>query len=93
MKKLQLTKSQLTAKLDDEDYERLSHFKWSLQRARTVTGGGCRVNYALRRVGTGKQQKGIWLHREVLGFGDGKIDKRRTDHRDGDGLNCTRQNL
>lgn len=66
------------AMVDDEDYERLSRFKWS------ATGTGA-LWYAYRR------QDGVHLrmHRYILGAEKGE----EVDHRDGDGLNNQKYNL
>lgn len=83
MKSLPLSRG-LTAWVNDEDYERLSTFKWyATTSARSNT-------YAARNV---KHSDGrrtvVLLHREVLEAGQGVV----VDHTDGDGLNNTRANL
>jgi hypothetical protein len=68
--------------VDDEDYERVSQFKW------------CAMNtygdkwYAARGIGkkAGQKNKTIYLHRFIL-------DVPLVDHIDGDSLNCRRANL
>ena len=81
MKEIPLTKG-LVALVDDEDYARLSQFKWYAQTNK-------RINYAVRR---GARANGrtpmIWMHREILSAAGLDVD-----HRDGDGLNNRRANL
>lgn len=68
------------AQVDDEDYELLSKFRWSVRVAKHTC-------YAERRVGTVK----IKMHRAILGI----IGEENTfgDHRDRNGLNNQRDNL
>ena len=67
------------AKVDDADFEFLSQWKWSIQRAQ----GG--LLYAVRR----ERGVGIRMHRLINGTPNGLY----TDHCDGDGLNNQRHNL
>lgn len=73
------------ALVDVDIYPLVSSVRWTACRA----GDGLRW-YAFRTAGYLKgKQKHEWLHHRIL-------PKRRgwdVDHRDGDGLNCTRQNL
>lgn len=73
------------ALVDDEDYERLSRFAWSLCEKRNTTvairkeplpGGGYRTTT---------------MHREIVGLEHG--DRRVVDHRDGNGLHNCKVNL
>jgi hypothetical protein len=71
------------ALVDDADYERVMQFKWSA----LVQRDG-RLVYA-KRDGPRPERKSIRLHRFILDA----PDKVQVDHRDGDGLNCQRNNL
>lgn len=68
-------------KVDDEDYQKLSAFKWS----RTISGGG--NIYARRTVKGGT----VPMHREILGLKTG--EKVFVDHINGDGLDNRKENL
>ena len=80
MRQIKLRKSDLFALVDDEDYDRVSKYKWTLE----VRKGGLR--YARGCV----NGKVVRLHRFVLGLPPGV---GTVDHEDGDGLNNTRKNL
>ena len=72
------------AMVDDEDFERVSRFKWSGLR------GTSKTVYAIRSSERDKhsgKRKTIYLHREILGA-TGPVD-----HRDMNGLNNTKHNL
>lgn len=74
--------------VDDEDFERLSNYKWSLQKPHFKSG----IAYAHRTSTSknGAKRKTILLHREVLGkIPSGKV----VDHIDFDTLNCQKSNL
>lgn len=71
------------AAVDDADYPRIAGRRW---RASVGYGG---TVYAARRVKVGDRWETIYMHREVIGAGEGEI----VDHADGDGLNNTRANL
>lgn len=83
MKQIPLTQGQF-ALVDDEDYEMLSKFKWTLHKR----GDHC---YAIRM---GRKENGqrlmIKMHRQVLGLTDPKI---LVDHRDNNGLNNQKANI
>lgn len=66
------------AVIDDDDAHLAAH-KWSYLRGRNGNG------YAVRS----HAGRFLYLHREVIGAPPGAI----VDHRDGDGLNCRRENL
>ena len=91
MKEITLTKGYV-ASVDDEDFERVSQFRWrahlSLHRDGTV-----RTVYVdrWRKLGKGKNNRiRQLLHRFLLGVTDPEIE---VDHRDGNGLNNQRYNL
>jgi hypothetical protein len=73
------------ALIDDCDAH-LAAFKWCAKRDRDG-----RKWYAIRKAprdgGPGRR---MWLHREVLGVTDPKVE---VDHKDGNGLDCRRHNL
>lgn len=82
MKTIPLTQG-LYATVDDEDFDRLNQYKWKVVR-------GHRTFYAIRQLSTNGKYKSIYMHREILGLQDRKVE---ADHIDHNGLNNTRQNL
>ena len=82
MKEILLTQGKITL-VDDEDYDFLMQWKWSLVK-------GNRTLYAQRKTGFRHQKnKNIWMHRLILNVPDGK----QTDHIDHNGLNNQKSNL
>lgn len=81
MKEIKLTNGGV-ALVDDEDFEKLSSYKWHRHDERTLQY----VRVAL--YGSGKQQI-LLMHRVVMNAPTG-VD---VDHRDGDGLNNQKYNL
>ncbi len=79
MKTIQLTQGKSTI-VDDEDFEKLSKMKWYF-----------RSGYAIRSVyqGYGIAPKQQWMHKLIMDCPVGI----QVDHRDGDKLNNTRENL
>ena len=78
MKEIALTKGK-TAFVDDEDYERVSQYKWSA----SVAGGGCfRARCYI-----------LGVHVYLSHFIVGKPEIGVVDHRDRNALNNTRANL
>ena len=80
--------------VDDEDYERVSQYRWYLYPGPTRRDGTC-CHYALRMA---RRPDGRWtpqfLHRFVLDLAHGGGgDPRRVDHINGDGLDCRKENL
>lgn len=69
--------------VDDEDFERLSQYKWHTRRS-TET-----LFYARRKPWAGGDRFDILMHREILQAPKGVW----VDHVDGNGLNNTRNNL
>lgn len=87
MRKIRLTKGKY-ALVSDEDYERVSQFKWyaSLESRGTKW-------YAVRReLRNGKRVK-IRMHRFILELPPGKEDSRVVDHLNHDSLDNRRENL
>lgn len=83
MKIIWLTQGQFTL-VDDEDYERVNHFKWYVNNA----GGKL---YARRTVNISSTSKSsMKLHRFILGVTNSEI---QVDHIDGNSLNNQRLNL
>lgn len=81
-KTIPLTKGQ-TAIVDDSDYEHLSQFKWNAVK-------GYNTYYATRCLPLGdKKYTRRYMHHEIMGL----PDKDYIDHKDGNGLNCTRDNM
>ena len=70
------------ALVDDEDFERVSAFKWSAMETRTKNK---LLVYGVRQV----NGKPILLHRFILDAPAGLM----VDHRDNDGLNCQKRNI
>jgi hypothetical protein len=73
------------AKVDDEDFELASKYKWRLHRNRSgnlyAIAHGPRNHY---------KRDEFKLHRLIMGVTDPKI---QIDHKDNDGLNCQKDNL
>lgn len=87
MREIKLTKG-FYAYVDEEDYERVSAFKWYA----SVEGRGTKV-YAVRWVTDGKKRTKIRMHRFVLGLSPRCIDGLVVDHVNGDSLDNTKANL
>lgn len=73
------------ALVSDEDYERINKHKWF------VADGYANTAYASTylRNDSGMSRKVTRMHRFILGAKEGE----EVDHRDGDGLNNTRENI
>lgn len=69
------------ALIDEEDYERVSQYKWHINS----TGD---LMYAVACIKIDGKIKNIKLHRFVMNFPDFDLD-----HKDNDGLNCMKLNL
>ena len=67
------------ALVDEQDYERVAEYRWSVNRQSTVTYAKTRIN-----------GRTAYLHRFILGITDPRV---HVDHRDHDGLNNRRSNL
>lgn len=81
MKEIKLSQG-LVAKVDNDDFEKLSKLNWYASRNRKY--------YARRhQMINGKKSK-VYMHREIMGVTESNIF---VDHIDGDGLNNTRANL
>src|SRR5580658_2281017 len=85
MKIVKLTKG-YEAVVDDEDFLRVSQFKWHVAEIKRRDGS---VRNVYARRSTGKYTNQL-LHRFILGIDDPTIE---VDHRDNYGLNCRRGNL
>ena len=72
------------AEVDDDDLERVSAFKWSIN-----SNSNPHTKYAISITGGTKQH----LHRLIMGLGDYATDKRVINHKDGNGLNNKKSNL
>lgn len=84
MKRISLTKGKF-ALVDDQDYERISKYKWC-----SANQGG--IEYAVRSSDSskGKKKELIYMHKEILGLGR----KQLIDHVSSkDSLNNCRSNL
>lgn len=84
MKEIQLTKGKV-ALVDDEDYDKLSNYKWFSHK-------GYSTYYAFRNSSAkgGKKRTFILMHREILGLTNPTV---LCDHKDHNGLNNQRWNL
>ena len=71
------------AQVDDEDFEYLNQFKWHRQDNKTTY-------YARRTLWINGKTKTESLHRFIFNIKDPKIF---VDHKDGNGLNCQRENM
>ena len=78
-----LTNSDKVAIISAEDYERVSQYCWFLKH--NGKGG----YYPARTVRLGKKFATIWLHRFIMQPTDGQD----VHHRNGNRLNCRRDNL
>lgn len=76
-----------TVKINTQDHERLSGHTWTRIRRSSSP--------PVRREGPRGAQKLIWMHREILGLPRGREprDNRRATFRNGDPLDCRRENL
>jgi len=82
MKEIELTQGKI-ALVDDEDFEYLNQWKWHIQKS-----GG--TFYAIRTEWLSKDKcVCVRMHRSILGINTPLI----VDHKDGNGLNNTRNNL
>jgi hypothetical protein len=68
------------ALVDDEDYERLSQYKWSFEG---------RGGYARRVKWTGTTRTRYYMHREIISVSEGFF----IDHKNGNGLDNRKENL
>lgn len=78
---IELTKG-YKAIIDEDDYARVSQHKWRVTIRKTVI-------YAGRGWREDGKQRHEYLHRFIVGAKPGD----EIDHRDGNGLNCSKQNL
>jgi len=77
------------AEIDDEDYERVSKYKWGLNDS-----SSSKTSYAKTMAGSTREKiKRTHLHRFIMGLDDYNIDKRIINHIDGNGLNNQKSNL
>jgi len=83
MKIITLTQGKV-ALVDDEDFERLSAFKWHYAEDKKSNKGG----YA-KRVNPGEGPSYLWMHKVILGLSE----HEQGDHRDGNKLNNQKYNL
>jgi hypothetical protein len=80
-KKGKKNKGKYFAQVDDEDYELLNSFNWTVAKSNRHN-----IVYALRKQG----EKAIMMHRQIMNISD---DKLLIDHKDHNGLNNRRSNL
>jgi hypothetical protein len=82
MQEIPLSKG-MTAVVDEEDFERVNQFKWTLQEGRTTF-------YAARNDKSTGKRVYVYLHRFIMGVEDSSI---MVDHINGNGLDNRRENL
>lgn len=77
----------LVALVDDEDYERVMQRKWHADPVdyRHLDHG----RFYAKSMSPENCDRKIFLHRFILGISD----RRRVDHKNGDGLDCQKANL
>lgn len=81
MKEINLTKNKI-ALVDDDDFEKLSKFKWYAHKSRTIF-------YAERHINSNGKRTTIRMHRFLM-----EVPKEKeVDHIDGNGLNNQKSNL
>ncbi|MDD5011850.1 MAG: AP2 domain-containing protein [Phycisphaerae bacterium] len=89
-RKIKLTRGKY-AKVSPEDFAEINKHKWQ-----AINNQGDTF-YAIRSVRTGGKKKRIYMHREIMKPPTSDITQggKRivVDHKDGDGLNNTRENL
>lgn len=83
MRKVPLTQGKW-AWVDDEDFERVSQYKWSCEFSRGTWYGKC------SNVNVGRQKKTLRLHQFVARYWGGK---KKVDHINGRGWDCRKLNL
>lgn len=83
MRQIQLTQGQF-AMVDDADYERVCAFKWHAHRKNKGRGFYAQTGYS-----AGGRQRSLLLHRFIMQAGRGE----QVDHKNGNGLDCRRENL
>lgn len=83
MREITLTQGKF-AQVDDEDYEKVSKFRWCAEKLGHVF-------YAKRWVTIDGKAVGIRMHRLIVSLERG--DSRLVDHKDGNGLNNQKSNL
>lgn len=85
MRFINLTKGKV-AIVDDEDFEKLSRYKWELNDF----GKGYAVRKGKKKYG---EPRTIQMHREILGLNCDKTQDKIIDHINGDGLDNRKCNL
>jgi len=81
VKKIVITNG-LSAEVDDEDFEKLSPFKWYGYKNH-------RTHYAMRKIRLFGKSISVLMHRDICGPSEIEI----VDHIDGNGLNNQKNNL
>lgn len=84
MKEIVLSKG-FFATVDDDDYESLSKYKWSVFITSTK-------QYALRNALISGKRRSVYMHQQIMGT-SGMGLKVHVDHIDGNGLNNSKSNL
>lgn len=88
MSKVILLHNGLEAIVDDEDYERLSKYKWT-----ALAYDQDMPKYrAVRHTGNKKTRRAVYMHREIMNI-PGGLSGQHVDHINHDGLDNRKQNL
>jgi transcriptional antiterminator Rof (Rho-off) len=85
VKEIPLTRGKI-ALVSDEDYDRVKDIKWYAERKVSCSG---RERFYARGTDPTRRKKLEYLHLVIMGDTGGF----QVDHIDGDGLNCTRENM
>lgn len=88
MKEIKLSQGKV-ALVSDEDFERVSKFRWTYH----VGSGSGEKAYAVRNPQVKGKRTWIRMHRFILDLPPGSIDGMVVDHIDENGLNNQRENL
>jgi hypothetical protein len=77
--------------VDDEDFDRLSTFKWFAILRKRKDGVVTSIYAARKAVNEQGVRTTLYMHREILGLGFGRVPE--VDHKDNNGLNNQRTNF
>src|SRR3990167_10429113 len=88
MKEIFLTQNKITT-VDDSDFAVLSKYRWRAHKSLSRSNGKILNWYAIRNDGKRPNRKVVYMHRQVLSVGKGKI----VDHINSNGLDNRTSNL
>jgi len=89
MKIIPLTKGYSTM-VDDDQYERLSQYKWHVQFCKNRKGEISIIYAVSTRYDENRKLQTVYMHRDIMGITEKSI---KVDHEDHNGLNNCRENL